>query len=142
MQLLDLLSMKKDLSSQELSMLESEFRRRKKSRVVLWLLWWFTGIIGGHRYYLGDKRQALLQTIVFILAIVLGFSLIASAENEVEALIYGPMALFMFLSVPALLAIIDAFFIGRRLARKNEEIEINIINEIKSLRSTTAPPTL
>ncbi len=139
--MVDLLSLKKDLDAQELAMLSTEIERRKKSRAVLWVLWLFTGTIGGHRYYLGDKGRALLQTIVFILAIVLGFSLIASAENEVEALIYGPMALFMFLSVPALWAIIDAFFIGRRLAQKNEEIEINIINEIKRLRSTTAPPT-
>jgi TM2 domain-containing membrane protein YozV len=138
----NLLSLKKDLNTQELAMLSTEIERRKKSRAVLWVLWLFTGTIGGHRYYLGDKGRALLQTIVFILAIVLGFSLMASAENEVEALIYGPMALFMFLSVPALWAIIDAFFIGRRLARKNEEIEISIIKQIKSMRSpTTAPPT-
>ena len=121
-------------------MLSTEIERRKKSRAVLWVLWLFTGTVGGHRYYLGDKGRALMQTIVFILAIVLGFSLIASAENEVEALIYGPMALFMFLSVPALWAIIDAFFIGRRLARKNEEIEISIIKQIKSMRSTTTAP--
>lgn len=136
----NLLSLKKDLNAQELAMLSTEIERRKKSRAVLWVLWLFTGTIGGHRYYLGDKGRALLQTIVFILAIVLGFSLIASAENEVEALIYGPMALFMFLSVPALWAIIDAFFIGRRLARKNEEIEISIIKQIKSMRSTTTAP--
>jgi TM2 domain-containing membrane protein YozV len=136
----NLLSLKKDLNTQELAMLSTEIERRKKSRAVLWVLWLFTGTIGGHRYYLGDKGRALLQTIVFILAIVLGFSLIASAENEVEALIYGPMALFMFLSVPALWAIIDAFFIGRRLARKNEEIEISIIKQIKSMRSTTTAP--
>jgi TM2 domain-containing membrane protein YozV len=136
----NLLSLKKDLNTQELAMLSTEIERRKKSRAVLWVLWLFTGTIGGHRYYLGDKGRALLQTIVFILAIVLGFSLIASAENEVEALIYGPMALFMFLSVPVLWAIIDAFFIGRRLARKNEEIEISIIKQIKSMRSTTTAP--
>jgi TM2 domain-containing membrane protein YozV len=136
----NLLSLKKDLNTQELAMLSTEIERRKKSRAVLWVLWLFTGTIGGHRYYLGDKGRALLQTIVFILAIVLGFSLIASAENEIEALIYGPMALFMFLSVPALWAIIDAFFIGRRLARKNEEIEISIIKQIKSMRSTTTAP--
>ena len=135
----NLLSLKKDLNTQELAMLSTEIERRKKSRAVLWVLWLFTGTIGGHRYYLGDKGRALLQTIVFILAIVLGFSLIASAENEVEALIYGPMALFMFLSVPALWAIIDAFFIGRRLTAKNAAIEKQIIKEIKGMRSTTAP---
>jgi len=127
--LLDLLSMKKDLSSQELSMLESEFRRRKKSRVVLWLLWWFTGIIGGHRYYLGDKGRAIAQTIVFLLSLF------------VEVIFLEPAG-FSLLIIPALWALVDAFFIGHRLAQKNEEIEINIINEIKSSRSTTAPPTL
>ncbi len=139
--MVDLLSLKKDLDAQELAMLSTEIERRRKGRAALWLLWLFTGTWGGHRYYLGDKGRAIAHTIVFVLAMILGFSIMASAETEVEILVYGPMALFMFLSVPALWAIIDAFFIGRRLAQKNEEIEINIINEIKSLRSTTAPPT-
>jgi len=132
----DLLSAKKDLSAQELSMLSTELQRRKKSPVVLWLLWLFTGTFGGHRYYLGNKGRAIVHTLVFILAYILGFSFMATAETEIEALIYGPTALFLFLSVPALWALIDAFFIGRRLARKNEEIEIEIINKIKSMRTT------
>ena len=138
----DLLTLKKDLTTQELSMLSIEIERSKKSSTALWLLLLFTGLVGGHRYYLGDKGRAILQTIVFLLAIVLGFDLIASAENELEAFVYGPMALFMFLSVPSFWALIDAFFIGRRLARKNEEIEKSIINQIKSMRSNTASPSL
>jgi len=145
MQLPDLLSMKKDLNSQELSMLESEFRRRKKSRVVLWLLWWFTGIIGGHRYYLGDKGRAIAQTIVFLLSLFVATLwnayVIDTASTAEEVIFLGPAG-FSLLIIPALWALVDAFFIGHRLAQKNEEIEINIINEIKSLRSTTAPPTL
>jgi len=131
----DLLEQKKDLTPQELALLESEFQKRKKSPVVLWLLWLFTGNIGGHRYYLGDKGRAIAHTIVFIVMLVIGLSLMAGAETEIEALIYAPMAFGLCLSIPALWALIDAFFIGRRLRKKNAEIEQELINKIKSLRS-------
>ncbi|HHT47369.1 MAG TPA: TM2 domain-containing protein [Firmicutes bacterium] len=138
-----LLAAKKDLSPQELSMLESEFRRRKKSRVVLWLLWWFTGILGGHRYYLGDKGRAIIHTVVFLLVLFISILwnayVIDTATTVEEVIILGPAGMSLFI-IPALWAIIDALFIGRRLNRKNEEIELDIINQIKNMRSTTVLP--
>ena len=131
----NILEMKKDLTSQELSILEIELKKRRKNPVVLWLLWLFTGSLGGHRYYLGDKGRAILHTVVFFIAIVLGLVAASNAKTEVEALVYAPMAMMMFLSIPALWAIIDAFFIGRRLAQKNAEIEAQIIEQIKQMRS-------
>jgi len=131
----NLLEQKKDLSAEELSILDIELKRRKKSPTALWLLWLFTGTFGGHRYYLGDKSRAIAHTVVFLLAVILGFSIAGTADNAVEAMVYTPLAMFLFLSVPALWAVIDAFFIGRRLSYKNAEIEAQVINEIKKMRS-------
>lgn len=36
-----------------------EYEDRAKSPLIMWLLWWFTGIFGGHRFYLGDKGKGL-----------------------------------------------------------------------------------
>lgn len=34
---------------------------------LMWLLWLFTGLVGGHRYYLGNIGIGLMQTTAFIL---------------------------------------------------------------------------
>lgn len=35
------------------------YDNEKKESVPMWVLWWFTGVIGGHRFYLGDTGYAL-----------------------------------------------------------------------------------
>lgn len=57
------LMMKKELTSEQLLMVESELERRKKSKVIMYLMWLFLGGIGGHRYYLGDIGYAILMTL-------------------------------------------------------------------------------
>jgi TM2 domain-containing membrane protein YozV len=53
---------KKDLSAEQLSLVQSEFGKKNKSKGIMYLLWWFTGGIGGHRYYLGDIGYAVGMT--------------------------------------------------------------------------------
>lgn len=57
------LQLKRELSSQELGILASEMDKAKKSKGVAYALWWFTGIIGGHRYYIGDIGYAIGMTL-------------------------------------------------------------------------------
>ena len=42
----------------------AEYESSKKSQVVAWILWIFTGGIGGHRYYLGDIGYAIAMTLL------------------------------------------------------------------------------
>src|SRR5699024_11652728 len=44
--------------------MSAEYESAKKSQVVTWVLWVFTGGIGGHRYYLGDIGFAVAMTLV------------------------------------------------------------------------------
>lgn len=44
--------------------MNAEYESAKKSQVVAWVLWIFTGGIGGHRYYLGDIGYAILMTLL------------------------------------------------------------------------------
>lgn len=48
------LFMKSEMDSRQLAIAQSEFEKRKKSKLVAYLLWWFTGVLGGHRFYAGD----------------------------------------------------------------------------------------
>lgn len=55
--------LKRDLSTKQLTIVQSELDKKKKSKVIMYILWLFTGGIGGHRYYLGDIGYAVLMTI-------------------------------------------------------------------------------
>jgi TM2 domain-containing membrane protein YozV len=97
------MEMKKDLTQGQLALLGQELDDRKKSKVVMWLLWLFTGGIGGHRYYLGDTGRGVAMTLTL-----------------------GGLGIW---------ALIDAFFISKRLATKNEEIELQLIDRVKTISS-------
>lgn len=92
---------KKDLTAEQLAMVQSEMNNKQKSKGIAYALWWFTGVFGGHRFYAGDIGMGL--GMLFTLG-GLGFW-----------------------------ALIDVFFIGKRIENKNDEIEIDIINTIKVL---------
>ena len=66
----------------------------KKKPVIAWLLWLFTGGIGGHRYYLGDVGMGVAMTLTL-----------------------GGCGVW---------ALVDAFFINRRIAVKNAAIRATL----------------
>jgi TM2 domain-containing membrane protein YozV len=52
---------KQGLSSEELQLLSTEMAKKQKSTGTTWLLWFFTGGFGGHRFYLGKTGTAVAQ---------------------------------------------------------------------------------
>ncbi len=50
---------KQDLTTGELQLLASEMSKKQKSSGTTWLLWFFTGVLGGHRFYLGKTGTAV-----------------------------------------------------------------------------------
>jgi TM2 domain-containing membrane protein YozV len=98
--------MKQDLTNQELHMLGSEMDKRKKSTGATWLIWFFFGGLGGHRYYLGRIGSGIAMTLTL-----------------------GGFGIW---------ALIDAFFINGMLAKRNEKIELEIIQEITLMRKSKA----
>lgn len=58
----NLLAMK-DLSSQQLAMVQSEVKGKEKTKGIAYALWFFTGGLGGHRYYAGDIGMGIAMTL-------------------------------------------------------------------------------
>ncbi|MFE7063681.1 TM2 domain-containing protein [Sutcliffiella sp. NPDC057660] len=50
---------KQSLSAQQLALVQSEMDKKKKSKTLGYLLWWFTGTFAGHRFYVGDTGYAV-----------------------------------------------------------------------------------
>ncbi|MBO2729546.1 NINE protein [Lactiplantibacillus plantarum] len=61
--------MKSKLSNQELLLVNSEIEKNSKSTLVAYLLWLFTGFMGGHRYYFGKTGSAVAMTLIFWLTV-------------------------------------------------------------------------
>lgn len=57
------LLLKRDLTSEQLAMVQSEMNNKQKSKGIAYALWWFTGVIGGHRYYAGDIGMGIGMTL-------------------------------------------------------------------------------
>jgi TM2 domain-containing membrane protein YozV len=56
---------KQDLTTEELQLLSSEMSKKQKSSGTTWLLWFFTSVFGGHRFYLGKTGTAVAMLLTF-----------------------------------------------------------------------------
>lgn len=63
------LSKKSQLDSRELLLLDSEVKNRGKNMFVAYILWYFLGLFGGHRFYMGKTGTAVTQLILSITVI-------------------------------------------------------------------------
>jgi len=55
------------LTTEQQMLVEQRLSNEKKSTGVAYLLWFFLGGFGGHRFYLGKTGSAVLMLILFIL---------------------------------------------------------------------------
>ena len=80
--------LKRSLGAQELSILESEMDKHKKSKGAAFALWFFTGGIGGHRYYMGDIGYAIAMTLTLgglgLWTLVDAFLISGAIDNKVD----------------------------------------------------------
>ena len=77
-----------------------EFQNQKKSMGVAYLLWFFLGLLGIHRFYLGQKGTAIAQLILTITVIGI--------------------------IVSGIWVLVDAFLIPDMLRKKNDELMRNL----------------
>lgn len=61
---MDNIALKQSLSANQLAMLESEMKQKGKNMVLAYILWWFLGILGGHRFYTGDTGYAVAMLLL------------------------------------------------------------------------------
>ena len=88
-----------DLTERELLILRQEVESRKKSVAGVWLLWFFLGGLGAHRFYMGriGTGIAMLLTVggLLIWALVDAFlipGMLRANQREVQAEVLGEIA--------------------------------------------------
>ncbi|ERL65437.1 TM2 domain-containing protein [Schleiferilactobacillus shenzhenensis] len=62
----------RQLTNEERMLVNSEVIKNQKSAAAAYLLWFFAGIIGAHRYYLGKTASAIAMTLTVVLTFGIG----------------------------------------------------------------------
>ena len=82
------------------------FEANKKSMALAYILWWFLGCFGGHRFYLGRTGSAVAMLCIMLGSFVLMFVLIG----------------FLTIWIVPVWAIIDAFLIPGIVREHNQRL--------------------
>ena len=101
---------KQDLTSEDLQLLSSEMNKKQKSTGTTWLLWFFTGGFGGHRFYLGKTGTGVAMLLTL-----------------------GGLGVWTF---------IDLFLLNGMIKDTNEQIENEIISEIRLMKNAKKNSTV
>lgn len=108
---------KSSLSDHQLAVLASETQKRSKNIWIAYVLWFFFGGLGGHRYYLNRVPSAIFMTALLVAGLLMlplfGFG-------------------FVLLAPLAIWAVIDAFLIPGMVNRFNSEIESRIMSAVRA----------
>lgn len=65
-----------DLTTEEMLLVNSEVEKRKRSLVIAYLLWFFLGAFGAHRFYFGKIGSGVAMLLIVVLSF--GFGAIIS----------------------------------------------------------------
>ncbi|WP_336789514.1 TM2 domain-containing protein [Paenibacillus sp. MMO-177] len=98
------IAQKSQLDARELLLLEQEVKDRGKNMIIAYVLWYFLGVFGGHRFYLGRTGSAIAQLILTISVI-------------------GVI-------VTSIWWIVDAFLLHQWVRDRNRAVEGQLIDEI------------
>ena len=92
---------KQGMTAEQLAMVGAEVDRKAKSKGIAYVIWFFLGGIGGHRYYNGNIGLGIAMTLTL-----------------------GGLGFW---------SLIDVFFIGAAVERRNAEMEMEAIQQVKSM---------
>ncbi|WP_195576217.1 TM2 domain-containing protein [Paenibacillus sp. 1001270B_150601_E10] len=120
-----------DLSTKELLLLQSELRSHEKSAGVAYLLL-IGGHLGAHRFYLKRTGTAIVQLILFLIAVVMYAALVIFVETDLDVLT-GLSVIGLILSSLALTIwiIVDLFLISKMVREYNAKVEQDLLMQIK-----------
>ena len=105
------LDVKTTLSDRQIAILNGEMMQRRKSLGLAYLLWFFLGGLAIHRFYLDDKKNALVLMTLTIGGVLTSWIYIG----------------FLPLLVAGVWLIVDAFLMPGMVQRANDRLEQTLV---------------
>ncbi|OUM97216.1 MAG: hypothetical protein A9Z00_01960 [Thermobacillus sp. ZCTH02-B1] len=112
---MDLIAMKSRLDARQLMIVESEIKNQGKNMIVAYVLWYFLGFLGGHRFYMKRTGSAIAQLILSITII-------------------GIFVTFIWW-------VVDAFLLHNWVKEHNRELEYRLVSQMIAEQGPPAPHT-
>ena len=107
--------LKQQLDEKQLAIVQSEMEHRKKSTVIAYLLWFFLGSLGAHRFYIRKFGTA----VTILILDLLGWATVW---------IFGLGLIFL---IPVgIWLIVDAFLLHGIVSRLNQQMERDILQQV------------
>lgn len=104
------------LTTEQMLFVEQRLTNEKKSLAVAYILYFFLGSFGGHRFYLGRFGTAIMQMLLFLLATATAIILIG----------------YIFFAIWGLWMLYDLFFIPAMLREDTEQKRQSLIRHFYS----------
>lgn len=126
--------MKEELSSEQLSIVQSEMQRKQKNVAVAFILWFFLGWAGAHRFYtdrIGSGIAMLGLNICGVICYFIGLALL----SVILGFLILPIGFILSLAF-LVWWIVDAVKLQDVINYMNAQIEADIINSVKKMESS------
>ncbi len=115
------------LSEKQLTILSMEMARKQKSVGLTYILWFFLGQLGVHKFYMGKYGMGVLQLILGCISWVCLIGAIITEQFDTGPyLVIGLLPLIAFI----IFAFYDLFTIPRQVAEINERIKADEIEKL------------
>lgn len=93
------------LTTEQQILIEQRLQNEKKSTGVAYLIWFFLGGLGGHRFYLGRTSSGVVMLVLWLVGV-------ATAIIAVGFFLLIPLGIWV---------VVDAFLIPGMIERVNDE---------------------
>ncbi|THF50934.1 TM2 domain-containing protein [Allorhizobium terrae] len=101
------------VSTEQQILIEQRVTNEAKSIGASYLLWFFVGYLGGHRFYLGRKGSAIAMMLLSIFGVILSVVGIG----------------FILLIVVGVWALVDAFLIPGMVAEQKNKVRNDLLQQ-------------
>lgn len=129
---------KSQLTEKQLSILESEMQKHRKSVGIAYLLWFFFGSLGIHKFYLGDTKKGLLYLVLGIFGWISiftgGLAALGGSDGGGFFAIIGMICIVVL----GIMLLIDLFTIPGQIRSAQEKAEEQIVNDLLSMNTATS----
>ncbi|WP_245297248.1 TM2 domain-containing protein [Rhizobium oryziradicis] len=101
------------VSTEQQILIEQRVTNEAKSIGASYLLWFFVGYLGGHRFYLDRKGSAIVMLLLTIFGVILSVVGVG----------------FILLAVVGIWALVDAFLIPGMVAEQKNKVRNNLLQQ-------------